>query len=52
MIRRIRQAGSNAKHATADVKRWILKAKSCAPNRMIRRICQISHIDHWQAPQA
>ena len=40
-----------AGYTTADVKREFLTAKSCSPNCTISCVHQISHIDHWRAPQ-
>jgi MoaA/NifB/PqqE/SkfB family radical SAM enzyme len=40
-----------AEYTTADVKREFLTAKSCAPNCTISCVHQVSHIDHWRAPQ-
>jgi MoaA/NifB/PqqE/SkfB family radical SAM enzyme len=40
-----------ADYTTADVKREFVTAKSCAPNCTISCVHQISHIDHWRAPQ-
>jgi MoaA/NifB/PqqE/SkfB family radical SAM enzyme len=40
-----------AEYTTADVKREFVTAKSCAPNCTISCVHQISHIDHWRAPQ-
>jgi MoaA/NifB/PqqE/SkfB family radical SAM enzyme len=40
-----------ADYTTADVKREYLTGKSCAPNCTISCVHQISHIDHWRAPQ-
>ena len=34
-----------------DLKREFLTAKSCAPNCTISCVHQVSHIDHWRAPQ-
>jgi len=33
------------------VKREFVTAKSCAPNCTISCVHQVSHIDHWRAPQ-
>jgi len=40
-----------AEYTTADVKREFVTAKSCAPNCTISCVHQVSHIDHWRAPQ-
>ena len=40
-----------AEYNRADVKREFVTAKSCAPNCTISCVHQISHIDHWRAPQ-
>jgi MoaA/NifB/PqqE/SkfB family radical SAM enzyme len=40
-----------AEYTSADVKREFLTAKTCAPNCTISCVHQISHIDHWRAPQ-
>ncbi len=40
-----------ADYSRADVKREFLTAKSCAPNCTVSCVYQISHIDHWRAPQ-
>jgi MoaA/NifB/PqqE/SkfB family radical SAM enzyme len=40
-----------ADYSTADVKRELVTAKSCAPNCTISCVHQISHIDHWRTPQ-
>ena len=34
-----------------DVEREFLTAKTCAPNCTISCVHQVSHIDHWRAPQ-
>jgi MoaA/NifB/PqqE/SkfB family radical SAM enzyme len=34
-----------------DLKREFVTAKSCAPNCTISCVHQVSHIDHWRAPQ-
>jgi MoaA/NifB/PqqE/SkfB family radical SAM enzyme len=38
-------------YTRADLKREFLTAKSCAPNCTISCVHQVSHIDHWRAPQ-
>jgi MoaA/NifB/PqqE/SkfB family radical SAM enzyme len=40
-----------AEYTSADVKREFVTAKSCAPNCTISCVHQVSHIDHWRAPQ-
>jgi len=40
-----------AQYTRADVKREFVTAKSCAPNCTISCVHQVSHIDHWRAPQ-
>lgn len=40
-----------AEYTRADVEREFLTAKSCAPNCTVSCVHQISHIDHWRAPQ-
>ncbi len=40
-----------AQYTRADIKREFYTAKSCAPNCTISCVHQISHIDHWRAPQ-
>jgi hypothetical protein len=40
-----------AEYTRADVKREFVTAKSCAPNCTISCVHQVSHIDHWRAPQ-
>ena len=40
-----------AEYTRVDVKREFLTAKSCAPNCTISCVHQVSHIDHWRAPQ-
>ena len=40
-----------AEYTRADLKREFLTAKSCAPNCTISCVHQVSHIDHWRAPQ-
>ena len=40
-----------AGYTRADVKREFVTAKSCAPNCTISCVHQVSHIDHWRAPQ-
>jgi MoaA/NifB/PqqE/SkfB family radical SAM enzyme len=40
-----------AEYTTEDVKREFLTAKACAPNCTISCVHQVSHIDHWRAPQ-
>ena len=40
-----------AEYSFADVKREFVTAKSCAPNCTISCVHQVSHIDHWRAPQ-
>jgi MoaA/NifB/PqqE/SkfB family radical SAM enzyme len=40
-----------AEYTRADVIHEFLTAKSCAPNCTISCVHQISHIDHWRAPQ-
>jgi MoaA/NifB/PqqE/SkfB family radical SAM enzyme len=40
-----------AEYTSAHVKREFLTAKSCAPNCTISCVHQVSHIDHWRAPQ-
>lgn len=40
-----------AGYSTADVKREFLTEKGCAPNCTISCVHQVSHIDHWRAPQ-
>ena len=40
-----------AGYTTADVKRELVTAKSCAPNCTIGCVHRISHIDYWRAPQ-
>ena len=34
-----------------DLKREFVTAKSCAPNCTVSCVHQVSHIDHWRAPQ-
>ncbi len=40
-----------ADYTREHVKREFLTAKSCAPNCTISCVHQVSHIDHWRAPQ-
>ncbi|HEX4030347.1 MAG TPA: radical SAM protein [Terracidiphilus sp.] len=40
-----------AEYTSADVKREFVTAKSCAPNCTVSCVHQVSHIDHWRAPQ-
>ena len=40
-----------ADYTLEDVKREFLSEKSCAPNCTVSCVHQISHIDHWRAPQ-
>jgi MoaA/NifB/PqqE/SkfB family radical SAM enzyme len=40
-----------AQYTREDVKREFLTEKTCAPNCTISCVHQISHIDHWRAPQ-
>jgi len=40
-----------ADYTQADLDREFLTEKSCAPNCTISCVHQISHIDHWRAPQ-
>ena len=40
-----------AEYTRHDLKREFRTAKSCAPNCTISCVHQISHIDHWRAPQ-
>jgi len=40
-----------SEYTTEDVKREFLTAKACAPNCTISCVHQVSHIDHWRAPQ-
>ena len=40
-----------AEYTRADIKREFVTAKSCAPNCTISCVHQVSHIDHWRAPQ-
>lgn len=40
-----------AEYSKADVRREFLTEKTCAPNCTISCVHQISHIDHWRAPQ-
>ncbi|WP_446744878.1 radical SAM protein [Silvibacterium acidisoli] len=38
-------------YTAADLKREFLTEKTCAPNCTISCVHQVSHIDHWRAPQ-
>lgn len=40
-----------AEYSKADVRREFFTEKTCAPNCTISCVHQISHIDHWRAPQ-
>ncbi len=40
-----------ADYTLTDIKREFLSEKSCAPNCTVSCVHQISHIDHWRAPQ-
>ena len=40
-----------SEYTREDLKREFLTAKSCAPNCTISCVHQVSHIDHWRAPQ-
>ena len=40
-----------AEYTREDLKREFVTAKSCAPNCTISCVHQVSHIDHWRAPQ-
>jgi len=40
-----------AQYSKEDIKREFLTEKGCAPNCTISCVHQVSHIDHWRAPQ-
>ncbi len=40
-----------AEYTRAHLQREFVTAKSCAPNCTISCVHQVSHIDHWRAPQ-
>jgi MoaA/NifB/PqqE/SkfB family radical SAM enzyme len=40
-----------AQYSRADIRREFLSEKTCAPHCTVSCVHQISHIDHWRAPQ-